>query len=520
MKKMRRLTGILLIAVLVLSLVGCSKGKGKDKDVVASNGGKPVEISYWNSGMGTDYLDAMVKAFNEKQSEWFVYYTASADNSAVTTAFGLEDVDTIDLYMATKKMDTSKMATLDDVLDATVDGENKSLKEKFDESYLQYEVASDNHYYTLSWGGGAIGIVYNQKLFEQAGIKQSPRTTDELAVVCDQLLSEGITPFTHFRGSEGTGYWEYLQDLWYAQYEGWDYFYNNYYGCTDENGKSPSKDVLLKKDGRYQVLSAMEGFVTPEYVQAGANSQDHITAQTLFLNQNIGMMVSGSWLANEMKGTGSTEDFGVMKTPVISGIIDKLTTVKNDMELRALVSAIDAVADGTDDINTYKSGDGYLVNNKQVSAADWEYVSNARNAVAANYPKHSCFIPRYSDAIDGAKEFLKFFYSDEGYKIYTDTLHVTLPMSLSEGEVSTEGWSSFEMDMCNIFSQSETLINDGMMSKHPIYVNGGADPYAYYTFVEYFCSNNTGDRVSADEAWTEITRLMEGNYDKWLGNME
>ncbi len=160
-----------------------------------------------------------------------------------------------------------------------------------------------------------------------------------------QLLAAKTASLRVFADENGNTYWEYAEEVWHAQYDGYDYYRNTFYACKDEAGNSPSKDVLTKKDGRYQVLKAMEKFVTPEYILPGSNSQDHITMQTKFLNQDIGIMVNGSWVSNEMETTGNMADYGVMKTPVISSITDKLTTVKSDTLLRQLISAIDAVSD-------------------------------------------------------------------------------------------------------------------------------------------------------------------------------
>ena len=383
MKSIKKITAVFLATVMTLSLAACGGGKDDEKKP-NHNGGKEVEISYWNSGMGTDFLDAMCKAFNEKQSDYYVYYNATAASNAVTATYPLPDVDTIDLYMSGVINDTSHMATLDDVLESTVEGESKSIKEKFDASHLESEVDADGHYYSLTWGGGALAIVYNKKLFDKAGITETPRTTDELAVACDKLYENGITPHTHYMDEAGNTYWEYMEEVWQAQYDGFDYYKNTFYACKDASGTSPSKDVLTTKDGRYQVLKAMEKFITPEYVLPGSNSQDHITMQTKFLNDDIGMMVNGSWVANEMESTGSMDDYGVMKAPVISSITDKLTTVKSDTLLRKLISAIDAVNDGEKEISEYQSGDGYVVDGKQISAADWEYVKAARGMVAVN----------------------------------------------------------------------------------------------------------------------------------------
>lgn len=518
MRNMKKIIAFFLVTVMTLSLAACG-GKDGDKKKDDYNGGKEVEISYWNSGMGTEFLEEMCKTFNEKQSDWYVYFNATAASNAVTATYPLPDVDTIDLYMSGEVSDLSMKVTLDDVLDSTADGDKKSIKEKFDASHLESEIAADGHYYSLTWGGGALAIVYNKTLFDKAGITEAPRTTDELTVACDKLLENGITPLTHFVDDTGS-YWDYIQEVWHAQYDGYDYYRNSFYGCKDEAGNSPSKDVLTKKDGRYQVLKAMEQFITPEYILPGSNSQDHITMQTKFLNEEIGMMVNGSWLSNEMESTGSVDNFGVMKTPVISSITDKLTTVKSDTLLRKLISAIDAVADGKEDISKYQSGDGYVVDGKQISAADWDTVKAARGMVAVNYPQQTLFIPSYSDAVDGAKEFLKFFYSDEGYKIFMDNLHYTLPMELSEGEIDRSDWNGFEVEMDKEFQNAETCISRYMKNRHDIFINGGATPYASYKFLPLFCVANAADRVTADETWDEIVKKIDGYFKGWLSNIK
>lgn len=516
---MKKLAALGLAAIMILSLAACG-GKKDDKKGADHNGGKDVEISYWNSGMGTEFLDAMCKAFNEKQSDWYVYYNATASSEAVKATYPMSDVDTIDLYMATTVADDSEMAALDDVLDSTADGDVKTIREKFDPSHLESEVAEDGHYYSLTWGGGSLAIVYNKELFEKAGITETPRTTDELAVVCDTLLENGTTPLTHYMDDAGNTYWSYMADVWQAQYDGFDYYTNTFLACKDEAGNSPSKDVLTKQDGRYQVLKAMEKIITPEYVLAGSNSQDHIKMQTLFLQKDIGMMVNGSWVTNEMESVGSMDKCGVMKTPVISSITDKLETVKGDTLLRKVISAIDAVVDGSADISEYQSGEGYMVDGKAISAADWDTIKEARGMVAVNYPQQTLFIPSYSDAVDGAKEFLKFFYSDEGQKIFAENMHYTLPITLSQGEIDRSDWSDFQIEMDSVFQDAEICVSQSVKSRHDIFINGGAKPYADYKFVAYFCSSNVEDRVTADEAWDEVLKKIDGDYDGWLSNIK
>lgn len=523
MKVLRKVVALSMAVLMVLGASGCGKNEGTNGngDVKATNGGKPVEIAFWNSGMGTEYLDKMIETFNGKQSDWFVYYNASSDSGALSKTFGLEDVDTVDLYMLTKIHDTSEMEPLDDVLESVADGDSKTIKEKFTDSYLAYEKAPDDHYYTLTWGGGTIGIVYNKELFKEAGITTLPRTTNELAVICDTLKSAGKTPFTHHRSEDGeSGYWGYMQDVWAAQYDSIDYYQNTFYACKDEQGNTPSKDVLTRKDGRYQVLKAMERFITPDYVLNGSNSQDHITSQSLFINGDVAMMASGSWMANEMKTVGKTDNYGVMKTPVISSITDKLTTVKSDTELRNLISAIDEVVDGTADISAYKKGEAYEVKGKSVSEEDWEYVRAARTSVATNNAQQVAWVPTYSDAIDGAKEFLKFYYSDEGYQIFVETTHVVLPLQFSDEELDMSSWNSFETDIYNIYASAEHDISRGSMTKHRLFTDGGAHPYTALPFLEYYCSNNPNDRRDADEIWEMIVEKIDDNFEQWCKNIQ
>lgn len=514
---MKRILALGLAAVMSVSCIACGNGKtGGANNENAYNGGKEVEIKYWNSGMGTEYLDKMVAAFNAKQSEWYVKYDATASQTAVASTYGIEDADTTDLYIAGLVSDTSYMEPLDELLESTADGDAKTLGEKFHEGYLETERASDGHIYTLTNGGGVLGIVYNRKLFEKVGIDTLPRTTDELAVACDKLMSADITPLTHFQDG---GYWKYFWEAWRSQYEG-NENYRNFCAGASADGNSDMKTLLTTKDGRYQVLKVLEKLLTPEYVLNGANSSDHTTMQTMFLNSDIGMMINGAWMANEMAQVGNMEDYGVLKTPVISSIKDKLTTVKNDKDLRELVSAIDAVIDGEAEISTYQSGDNYLINGKEVSAADWEFVKEARLTVPTCYSGQNNFIPTYSDAKEGAMEFLKFYYSDEGYEIYANTTKVKLPMDLSEGTLDTSEWNIFETQINGMLDTAMYTVSNTNRNTHPIFIAGGAPVSIKSEYVARFCTNNAIDRMTADDVWDDMVQYVEKNYDNWMANIK
>lgn len=506
MKKRWKLVAVVLALALVM---GCVAGCG-NKGSEGGTGETDIQISYWNAGLGADWLYTVIDAFNEKYPEYNAYCDASADGAAASAAFGLEDTDTIDLYMTPKPYDTTYMEKLNDVLDTKVNGESKTIKEKFDASYLlQEEYQGD--YYSLTYGGGIIGFVYNKALLEKAGITQLPRTTDEFSMVCTALKDKSITPTCHFVYG---GYYHWMNEVWFAQYEGIEGYYDFYQNST--------KEKMLKKDGRYEVLEVLEKILTPEYVMQGSNSENHTYMQTKFLEGEAAIMLTGSWLASESQNVDNIDNFAMMKTPVISDITDKLTTVKNDKELRNLITAIDNVTDGVETEDTYKDGSDYKVNGKKISAADWAYVKDARNMMALNYAGETCYIPTYSNAKEGAKEFLKFLYSDEGYQIYLDSLNIKMPLSLSEGEVDTSKWNSFFQNQAELMEVVGYPVTNTIMNKHQVFMDGGADS-AFgsddYDFESLLCTNSEADRIDADEAWEYIHSVINDRYDnEWMKN--
>ena len=290
----------------------------------------------------------------------------------------------------------------------------------------------------------------------------------------------------------------------------------------DENGNEDiSLDLLTRKDGRYEALKAYEKFVKPEYVLTGSNTSDHTFMQTEFLYGNCAMMVSGSWLSNEMEESGGAENFVMMKLPVISSITDNLETVKKESQLRKVITAVDNVTDGNKSVDDYKQGDNYVIDDITVSASDWEAVRKARNTMAANHSGDSAYIPSYSNAKEGAKEFLKYLYSDEGIQIYSEALKVVLPLTNEVLEkVDTSDWNDFEKSQVDLLKTTEQFATYYNRQKHSLFINGGASSYGARQYISYLCNRNEGDRKSADEVWTSIVGYMEGQYDGWLSNIK
>ena len=516
MKTMKRVLSLVLASAMVLTTVGCGvKGFGKGGNSTESNGGKEVLLKYWNAGNGDAWLKDLIQAFNAKQSDWNVVLEASASQEGVKVAFGKEDIDEADIYNGPNGSgDIQYLETLDDLLECTADGDSKTIGEKYNQAYLDIERASDGHYYGLNVKLGSPGIVYNTKLFAKAGIDTIPRTTNELVIACEKMLDAGVTPWIHFKSG---GYNDRLTTLWWAQYDGYDYYRNNFTQLQVDG--LTSKEVIMKKDGRFKALEALEKLITKETVLAGSNSYDHITSQTMFLNQDIGMMTNGTWLSNEMED--NLDDYRMMKTPVISSITEKLETVKKDTDLRKLITAIDAVTEGTAKEEDYKQGSQYVVEGITVSETDWKYVKSARNMAYSDSTSVNFYIPKYAAEKEGAKEFLKFVLSDEGIKITQKYLHNKSALSLCEGEVDTSNWNEFEKSALKVADSAEHLVIPvGNKAAHPVFSQYMTDAFAVVQYVAKFCAANDEDKQTAEEVWASIEQKFEDLWKQWMVTLD
>lgn len=509
---------ILCMALVSTMTAGCLAGCG-GKSKKEEGGDNVIEIYMQSAGYGTEYVEKIKDAFAEEHPEYTIKITSSTEQRSAS--FGLPDVDTYDLYISTYNMEIQYLEPLDDVLEYTVPGESMKIGDKFSQNYLDTEVFADGHYYNLTQGlGGATGFVYSKSLFEEAGIHQLPRTSDELAVVCDTLMENDITPMCSFKNG---GYWSYIGEAWFLQYDGWDYYRNTFYANKDEDGTSPSIDVFKKKDGRYKTLKALEKIVTPAYMLAGSSSTDHISVQTQFLNGKAAIMLNGQWLEHEMSSVGSVDDFAMMKMPVISSITEKLDTVKTETGLRQLISAIDAVVDGDKTIEEYVQGDHYEVNGTEVSSHDWEYVKLARYTVGSSNTGSGMYIPNYSDAIEGSKEFLKFWYSEKSAEILSNLLNCPVDFATEETKIDDSDWTPYEQSVADIAADVLQSGSQFMKNEHAIFHYGGAISYGKQigTYLQYFCAANPNDRIDADGAWKQIEEYIDQNYENsWLANIK
>ena len=183
-KTMRKVVAVVLAATVA---VGCLAGCGGKGASEKKGGTKNIQIRLLEQGFGDQWLKDLIQGFTKKYPDYSVTYDASASSAAVKATYGMEKDDTYDLYFCNRIYDVTYMEDLTDVLDTKVEGESKSIREKFNSAYLEME-EYEGKYPTLTWGGGVEGFVYNKEFFDKAGITTLPSSSTLLIIPVDFII--------------------------------------------------------------------------------------------------------------------------------------------------------------------------------------------------------------------------------------------------------------------------------------------------------------------------------------------
>ena len=506
MKNTKRFMVGALACMMALGGVGC----GGD---AVPNSATDIQIYYWKSGYGLEFMQEIVNNFNAKQSTYKAHLEYNSNATTITSTLSLEEDNTYDLYftMLNSMMYKDDFITLDDVLAMTPDGESKTVGEKYNQDILRGLKNEDGTTQFLSYGNGWCGIAYNSDILNGMDY-EVPVTTSELeSLIMDleadsSLKSNNVKPWLFFNAGTGGGYWSYPMTAWQVQYDGLDYYYDNLLMLTNENGESPDKELLKKKDGRWQALKVAESLITPTSVHPETTNNNHTKVQTLFLQGKAVMMPNGSWLLNESGESANNSNIKMMKVPVISSIIDVLPdkSVGDDGELAALVRAID-------EGSTKLRSDNYSY---EVTQADFDRVKEARSYMYNNGAEAYAFIPRYSNAIEGAKEFLKYFYSDEALESFvkhTGSMNCANFTDASKLDASSlTSWSKQQVEFGTSMKAIISPIN-----KAAIFRNTSFDTFLGVGYPSEFSAQNKNDRRTAEEIWSTLVKKVDQNWEEW-----
>ncbi len=497
MKKFTKIaTALLAISMGVLPAASCGKTE-------VANSSTDVQIYLWKSGYGAEFMTEIVNSFNAKQDKYKV--TLDYDESAATIikTLSLGSSNTYDLYftMLNTNQYNKDFENLDDVLDYTVSGESKSIREKYYGYLLDGVKNADGTTNFLTYGNGWCGFVYNADIID--GVKYTlPNTTNEL----DELITEikgdktlqGVkAPLIFYNNDDNNGYLNYATYVWEAQYDGLNYYYNTTLALKAADGTTPSKDVFVAQDGRYKALKVLESIITPTTVHDAHTNKNFTDVQTLFLDGEAVFMVNGSWLMNE--STGTKTNFGMMKMPVISSIVEKLEdTSMDDATLSAIISEVDEGKTSSD----------------LCSQNDFNRIKEARNLLYNNAAEQYVFVPNYSVAKDGSKEFLKYFYSDEGLAKFMSVTGLPNSARLSdESKFDASALDAWHKQQFDLAKEVNAVTNT--ITKSKLFINSNTNQFASVAYAQALCASNSKDKLTADGIWNKIVAKINENWADW-----
>ena len=495
---------ILALLLCLVSLVACFAGAGCKKGLTEEQKQNALIIEYYKAGYGEVWIQNLAAAYTEKTGQEVVLLPRSGNEglSTMTTSLksGTAHTDLFftsnpsfdDVYQGRANINgtiyDSWYADISSVYNATLEGENVKVKDKmFDAFEDYYRMPDDGKYYSgkyyfFPWVTGMLGIVVNMNVWnEVAAGKEFPRTTNELLELCADVKDE-TAPLIYSLGDE---YFTSFYQIFMNQYEGnegMDEFYAGY----APNGGDRYDTHMVAYDGFLKTLEFFEEWLKPEngYSHADSASLTFMQMQGAFLNGAALMNINGDWLEREMLTKYPDANIAVMKTPVLSSVVDKTSFKDNANKEAILRAAIDYVDGKTATIPA------------ECSADDIAYIREARAVEYVTGNNTIALVPSYSNQIESAKDFLIFMASDEGMKIFSEgTSGCELPFDYTTPYTPAK-ISTFRSSINAALAVSEKRF---VNNKDRIFSAGGVSVYLYNNsigrFVKAFTS--TTDRKTA-----------------------
>lgn len=529
MKKLAKLFSVIIASMLMFSLAFSSVGCGEEDDPTV------VTWAIWNSGWGIDVQTEIADVWNTKyaaQHGFTVEIEQSASQTAISQEFG-NNVSTFDIFTVPfhGTRGWKYCYNLKDLLQETVNGESTKLIDKFPEAVLQKSTFENGDILWVPTQASQFsGITYNHYLFEQVNTAQIlgrekvggeyteydyiPRTTGELIKLTNnpKFNNSEHKAWIHF--ADGwNGYYPYVMELWAAHHNGVESHNDLQYLEKDPDiGEDGAYARFKEKDGRYYMFLEMAKMINQNKVQSASNSANFTTQQTAFLDGQAMMMVNGNWLGAEMKKNDGIFDgtkFRMMRTPIMSTIIDRLPTINDDATLSTVVSLLDSG-------KTYAEA-AQVVNG--LSEADYNEVRIARGMKLCGSRETGNYIANYSIALENAKTFFKFIYSDEAGLIFRK--HKNLDPMFTFDDKSL--YESFNYDALDAWDKSvracwaDEMTYSVSLSVAHSRLYDSTDTHGNVDIIKRLTSTNASDRKSIEALWDEFQTHIDNSWVNWMG---
>lgn len=414
------------------SLVACNKEQAEEDQT--------LEVYIIDTGYRTDGVKAIVNSFaqqdwvKEKYPQLEVKFTTNNMEGFALTKVKTPKTNEFDMLFTSDDFisvfeKNSKGENL--LLDLTECVYNTEVLDKpgtkyidaIQDSYIDYlayttTTEPEPKYFQVPWVTGMFGILYSEEILAKYGYTdgKTPNTTDEFLALCADIKANPANSgnANGFSIINSANYYASLLYGWWAQYDGLTSYNNFWKGLyTDNRGTTTYSNKIFAEEGRLkslQVINEMVKFDNKYYDLENQNKGDYMQRQTSFLKGEYAFTVNADWFDAEMKSTvdllkaeGITpQTIKIMKTPIVSALTDKLDTVKDDVTLSAVISAIDGGA------TSYEG----------VSEKDFKRIVEARSIYTPGSMGHAAVIPTKSNSQGVAIDVLKYMATKSCQEAY------------------------------------------------------------------------------------------------------
>ena len=453
MKAKKVLLPLIIGSFVIGFLTGCSNR-------MKVGGSHVIQIKAYKGGYTTDFLHEMADKFHQVYPDLSVEFleeSALVDGEKTAAEICVPKKNQVDLYFVTgvdinflvkrssailHKRDVTLLEPLDDVfeskaIDLSGKEESETIKSRFFTGFEEL-CRYDGEFprwrgtmFNLPWAEASTGLFMNKSVLDRYNV-EIPLTSNEFTSAVQTIYTQGQAdgkyPFS-WGGANADGYWQYLYETWFAQYTGVAGF-NRFMNCDPGNGKIVQEGYKVYEDrGILKALEAMFDILDLKYSPNGSTSKQHMEAQTDFITGKTAFMCDGDWVLNEMKEYYYDEAKEIMMigAPILSSIGEEIGIT--DAQLHTLVESID----------NHKTNTEIKALIPSLTDQNIEWVRNARSVHGTIGIGHNILIPSYADAKEAAKLFIRFFYSNDGCRIFRNFANANLPLSYKteEGDKDT-----------------------------------------------------------------------------------
>jgi len=303
----RTLAGIAGSAALALTLAACGGGSTDtetDADNTPDQNADPAaiegELTWWDTSDPTNEgpaWEALIERFNEEYPNVTINYEsvpfAEAQNNFKTAAeagSGAPDILRAEVAWVPEFASLGYLYSL----------EGTELLAEADD-FLETPMSSnvfDGETYGVPQVTDTLALMYNKKLFEEAGIAEPPATWDEVEAAAEKL--KGV-------GADGI----YINSGGY-------FLLPFMYGEGGDMVDTESQEIVVNSEENVTGIQAAQDLVKSGAAVKPVANDPYGTMMTLFKEGKVGMIINGPWEVANIDGDpnfGGFENLGVAPVP-------------------------------------------------------------------------------------------------------------------------------------------------------------------------------------------------------------